>query len=109
MRYKTYETVNDDGQFILHWITQDDFDEFDLQHFRDAAEDYLGNDLFNKIAITIRDFDKGYESNKKRKVLAWIYQDGSYDYTDYDDAATKQFYKHTYHESFKNIRTVLKK
>ena len=72
MRYKLYETVEDDN---LYWVTQNFFDKYDIEQF---AEEFKKLD-FEKAYITVRDLSTyDFDTDMKNKVLVIIDKDNIY-------------------------------
>lgn len=86
MRFKHYEFVpvtdsygRDKGQ-SLYWITQEPFDDLDIEHFRDAFVDTGFSDAY----VTVRDLSNyDFNSDKDEGVLVHISKDGTIDADDY--------------------------
>ena len=92
MRFKHYDFVStyDDygrekGQ-SLYWVTQEPFDDLDLEQFRDAFVDTGYSDAY----VTVRDLSSyDFNSDKDEGVLVHITKDGNIDSDSYMEIANE--------------------
>lgn len=77
MRYKYFDTVNRND---LYWVTQEFFNENDIEEFADAFK----NTGFDKAYVTVRDLS-GYdfEKDSEKDVFVIINKDGTYRVSDF--------------------------
>lgn len=86
MRFKHYDFVSVTDDFgrekgeSLYWVTQEPFDDLDLEHFRDAFVDTPYSDAY----VTVRDLSSyDLNSDKDEGVLVHITKDGKIDSNSY--------------------------
>lgn len=82
MRYKEYDFIKDNGQDILYWITQDTFDDSDIEDFQYALSDETD---FDGALVILRD-DSSYSYDKDKNSGKGAFIKNSYAEEDFDES-----------------------
>ena len=99
MRYKEYDFVKDNGQDILYWVTQEPFDDSDIEDFQYA----LSNETdFDGALVILRD-DSSYIYDQDKNSGGGVFIENTYadDFEeslneDYDDPEEGEAYESYY-------------